>query len=127
MPATFFAVRAGGQSYALITPQNYTAAATRLPATHEGRVSAASVERLRTIPGVAGLTLEGKYPVANVDYSIPGLPVKVALEATTPCVPLDAAASSFPAAVFTFTVTNPGTAPVTVQLCEAQQNFVVSA
>jgi uncharacterized protein (DUF608 family) len=79
---------------------------------------------LEALPGIASLTLVGRYPIAEVSYSIPGFPVQVALEAFSPMCPLDNKNSSLPAAVFTFTLTNTGTTPVAVRLLHSQQNFV---
>lgn len=58
------------------------------------------------LPRFAQSTLGGTYPVAEFAVSDPAVPVTVALEAYTPFVPLDAAASGMPVAVFRYTVTN---------------------
>ena len=65
-----------------------------------------------------------RYPIAEVDYTIPSFPVNISLEAFNPMCPLDQKNSSLPVAIFTFNVTNPGTAPVTVRLLQSQQNLV---
>ena len=112
------------QSYLLATPQNYSERNQQLPFEHEACVSADQVRRLQTIPGIKGLTMTGKYPIAEVAYDVPGLPVELSLEAMTPLIPDDPKASGLPAAVFTFTAKNPGSKPVDVRLLEAQQNFL---
>jgi uncharacterized protein (DUF608 family) len=129
MPCTFFGVSAtpeGGaaQSFVLASPETYTDENCHLPRSRPAHVTPASVERLQALPGIASLSVVGKYPVAEVDYGITGFPVQVKLEAMAPLIPGDEKASSLPAAVFTFTVTNPGSKAVSVRLLEAQQNFV---
>lgn len=47
------------------------------------------------------------YPFAVLDYRAERLPVEVSLEAHTPFVPLDLAASSQPVAAYRFRITNP--------------------
>ena len=56
-------------------------------------------------PRVADTAFTGEYPFARVDY-LDAWPAEVSLEACTPFVPLDAAASSLPLISFTFTVVN---------------------
>ena len=124
MPATFFAIRSEGQAFLLASPETYTDETTSLPPSKPAHVAAASVRRLQQLPGIAGLTVSGKYPVANVDYDIKGFPVTVAMEAMTPLVPHDTKNSSLPAAIFTFKLTNASAKAVDVSLMEAQQNFV---
>ena len=48
----------------------------------------------------------------------------VTMECMTPCIPNDAKSSSYPAAVFTFTVTNSSKTAVAVDLMQTTQNFV---
>ncbi|MDR2378152.1 MAG: hypothetical protein LBD70_01820, partial [Bifidobacteriaceae bacterium] len=66
-----------------------------------------SFGELAGLPRLAGATLYGEYPVADVDFSDDELPVEVSLRAFTPLVPLDADASGIPAAVLRYRVTNP--------------------
>jgi uncharacterized protein (DUF608 family) len=58
-----------------------------------------NVYRLKTLPGIKGLSFEGKYPIGQVAYDIVGCPVEVAMECMTPLIPNDAKASSMPLAV----------------------------
>ncbi len=51
-------------------------------------------------------TFRGLYPFGEVDFHDDDLPVSVTMEAFTPLVPLDVAASALPAALFTFTLRN---------------------
>lgn len=73
------------------------------------RHAPSKVDRLKTLPGIKGLTAECKYPIAEVNYDIPGLPVNVTMETMTPLIPQDSKSSSMPLAQFSFTVSNPST------------------
>ena len=68
------------------------------------------------LPRMAGATFRGEYPFATIDFHAPGLPVQIALEAYTPLVPLDPAASGIPGAVLAYTITNTADAPVKLTL-----------
>lgn len=71
------------QAYLLATPANYSERNQQLPFDHDACVSADQVHRLRTFPGIKSLTIEGKYPIADVSYDIPGLPVNLSLVSTS--------------------------------------------
>ena len=78
MPACFFGIAAtpaGGteQSFVLSSPETYTEANICLPSSTPARVNPSSVRRLETLPGIKGLTIVGKYPIADVSYDIAGL------------------------------------------------------
>ena len=129
MPANFFSISAtpqGGkkQTYALVTPQTYTRANVALPPRREAHVSQHEIRRLHTIPGIKSLNMRCRYPIAEVDYEIPGLPVQVSMEALSPAIPQDNKASCLPVAIFQFTLKNTGTTPCEVSLMQAQQNFI---
>ena len=129
MPCNFFAVSAtpqGGkkQTFALVTPQNYTDANVALPPRREAHVSQHEVRRLQTMPGIKSLSMVCRYPIADTTYEIPGLPVQVSMEALSPAIPGDSKASCIPVAIFQFTLKNTGTVPCEVSLMEAQQNFI---
>ena len=79
---------------------------------------------MQTMPGIKALTMVCRYPIAEVAYEIPGLPVSVSMEAMSPAIPGDAKSSCIPVALFQFTLKNSGSTPVTVSLMEAQQNFI---
>ena len=51
---------------------------------------------------------EGGYPIARLTFHDPELPVQVSLEALNPMIPLDAANSSIPCAIFRLTAKNAG-------------------
>ncbi|PZF86647.1 GH116 family glycosyl-hydrolase [Jiangella anatolica] len=68
------------------------------------------------LPRFASATLRGEYPFAQVDFDDDSVPVRVSLFAFTPLVPLEPDDSGIPAAVFRYTVENPGTVPVSVSI-----------
>jgi uncharacterized protein (DUF608 family) len=71
---------------------------------------------LAGLPRLTAARLIGEYPIARVEFEDPELPVRVALTAFTPFVPLDADASGIPATVLRYSVTNPGDVPVSVTI-----------
>ncbi len=79
---------------------------------------------MQTLPAVEGIEYVGQYPIATLRYLDGKLPVQVSLEAFSPMVPLDPRSSAFPAAVFNFTVSNPGTCRVHGALLATLQNAV---
>lgn len=74
--------------------------------------------------GFADIRFRGEYPIGTIDYTDPDCPVNVRLEAFSPFIPLDADASSLPATVLTFTLTNPGTDKLQVELGGWLENAV---
>jgi uncharacterized protein (DUF608 family) len=66
-----------------------------------------SPERVSGLTRLAAATFIGEYPLARIEFEDTDLPVKVALEAFTPIIPLDADASGLPVAVLRYTVANP--------------------
>ena len=75
---------------------------------------------------VASLDYEGGYPIARLAFHDPALPVEVSLDAFNPMIPLDAANSSIPCAVFRLTARNAGKSPAEVTFAAALQNAVGS-
>ncbi|HET8548484.1 MAG TPA: GH116 family glycosyl-hydrolase [Bryobacteraceae bacterium] len=80
-------------------------------------------------PGeVAGLTrldaatFTGEYPLATVAFRDRKLPVKVALEAFSPFIPLDADESGLPVAILRYRVTNPRKQPAKVSIAFSLDN-----
>ena len=59
----------------------------------EAHVSQHDVRRMQTMPGIKALTMVCRYPIAEVAYEIPGLPVTVSMEAMSPAIPGDAKSS----------------------------------
>lgn len=74
--------------------------------------------------GFEQITFRGEYPLARVEYSDGEVPVTVVLEAFSPFVPLDLEASSLPATVMRYTVTNRSEQPVEVELAGWLENAV---
>jgi uncharacterized protein (DUF608 family) len=107
IPASFFAVRARAGSGQAVTRV--------LQTTAEG-----------SLAPMASLEYEGGYPIARLTFRDPALPVEVRLEAFNPMIPLDAANSSIPCAIFRFTARNSGPAPAEVNIFAALQNAVGS-
>ncbi|NUT45221.1 MAG: hypothetical protein HOV86_35040 [Thermoactinospora sp.] len=127
LPGTFFAVRAAQWE----PPSNTTrilqgppAEPTGTPLVNDDHVPGWQRELLRRFPGVAGTRFRGRYPFAELDFLDPGLPVEVGMEVFNPLVPLDVERSSLPAALFTFTLRNPGRFPVHAWLAAAVRNPV---
>jgi len=79
------------------------------------------------LPPVESIDYEGGYPVARLTFHDAELPVEVMLEAMNPMIPLDAANSSIPCALFRLTAKNPGSAPVEATFCATLQNAVGNA
>ncbi len=81
----------------------------------------------RNAPGLgrlAGATFTGEYPLARIAFRDAKLPVKVALEAFTPVIPLDAEESGLPVAVLRYHVTNPGAGRARVSVAFVLDNPV---
>ena len=79
---------------------------------------------LEVLPGVAEIEFIGEYPIAQVKYRDPALPIEVSLEAFSPMIPLNAKDSGLPAILFQFTVRNPGEQALEVSLAATLQNAV---
>jgi uncharacterized protein (DUF608 family) len=75
---------------------------------------------------VESLSYEGGYPIARLAFHDKDLPVQVTLEALNPMIPLDAANSSIPCAIFRLTAKNPGATAAEVTLFATLQNAVGS-
>lgn len=125
LPYTFFALRVSTwepPANEVFVLQAQAADAPATPLVDDDHVPEWQRELLRGHPGAAGTTFRGIYPFAHVEYH--GLPVEVGLEAFNPLIPLDVDDSSLPAALFTFTIANPGPLPAQVWLAAAVQNPV---
>ncbi|HQK21530.1 MAG TPA: GH116 family glycosyl hydrolase [Candidatus Latescibacteria bacterium] len=79
---------------------------------------------LRQLPGVDEVRYVGEYPVAEVIFSDPSLPLPVTLEAYSPFAPLDEEFSGLPAILCDLVVTNTLESPVHVSLAGTLQNAV---
>lgn len=68
----------------------------------------AGVDRAMDATGWDEVIFTGRWPIGSVDYSSKSTPLKVRLEAYSPFIPLDFAASSLPVTVMEYTIGNPG-------------------
>ena len=80
-------------------------------------------------PGLSRLaraTFTGEFPVARIAFQDARLPVRVALEAFSPFIPLDPDSSGLPVAVLRYRVSNPGPAKATVSIAFSLDNPVAA-
>lgn len=82
------------------------------PLVTDGEIPSWQRQALERFGGVTDTTFRGLYPMAQVAYHDPGLPVAVELLAANPMAPLEVAISSLPVAQFTFRITNTIDQPV---------------
>src|SRR5258708_30860879 len=112
VPASFFALRATSLEPPIDivrvlqarTPLEHSAEDT--PSVNDDSIPAAQLDLLDRAGGAARTTFTGEYPFARIAYEDEQLPVEIQMEAFSPVIPLDAAASSLPAIYFTFTILN---------------------
>ncbi|MBU6401312.1 MAG: hypothetical protein KGS61_13435, partial [Verrucomicrobia bacterium] len=90
------------------------------------RVTAAGKSETRALDhtGWAEIAFAGEYPIGFIDYRDPESPVRVALEAFSPFIPLNPEDSALPATVMRFTVTNVGKERVVGELGGWLENAV---
>lgn len=74
--------------------------------------------------GFRDITFRGQYPIGNVEFADADCPVRVALEAFSPFIPLATDDSSLPATILEYTIQNPSNAPVDVTLAGWLENPV---
>jgi non-lysosomal glucosylceramidase len=117
LPFSFFAVRAE------------THTGTRLVRVLESRLNGPHALShgyfngdLAGLPRFTTSTIRGTYPFVEVELSEPGLPLHVRMEAFTPFIPGNAAASGFPAAVIRYHVTNLSPHDLTVSVVGSLAN-----
>jgi len=79
---------------------------------------------LSMLPGVAEVEYVGEYPIAEVTYKDPSLPLPVHLEAFSPFAPLDEDLSGIPAILCTLSVKNTLESRLLVSLAATLQNAV---
>lgn len=105
LPRTFFAVRAksgGGKPVSKVL----------------------QLDRVSGLPLVKDIEFVGEFPLARLRYLDPDLPLDVSMEALSPFIPPDSAASCTPAVAFTFTVKNTGKKTAEVSLLSSMLNPV---
>jgi non-lysosomal glucosylceramidase len=76
------------------------------------------------LPRLESCTFTGEYPLARLEFEDPELPVRVALEAFTPIIPLDQDESGLPLAVLRYRVSNPGESSAKVSIAWSIENPV---
>jgi len=74
------------------------------------------------LPRLESCTFIGEYPLARVEFKDRELPVRVALEAFTPFIPLDADESGLPLAILRYRVTNPRASAAKVSIAWSIEN-----
>lgn len=129
LPHSFFALwaqPAGGRPVARVLQSSarYDDDFAGPPTSSDHVVPEESRRLLARLPGVAEIEFAGEYPIAQVSYHDPELPVAVLLEAFSPMIPLEARDSGLPCVLFEFTVRNPGGRPASVSLAATLQNAV---
>ncbi len=112
LPDSFFAIRASCAEppldviRVLQSRETLDRAHDPTPLVTDDHVPADQIDLLTNHPGVERTRFRATYPFARIDYLDEALPLDLELEAYTPFVPLDAEASGYPAATFTFTLRN---------------------
>ncbi|MBT3401386.1 MAG: hypothetical protein HN420_15520, partial [Rhodospirillaceae bacterium] len=76
------------------------------------------------LPRFDNCEFHAAYPFGQVTLADPDVPLDVRLEAFNPFIPGDTDASSIPAAVFRFILSNPGSVPVDAAVCGNLENFI---
>jgi non-lysosomal glucosylceramidase len=76
--------------------------------------------------GFEDISFKGQYPMAEIKYRDPKLPVTIDLQSFSPFVPLNAKESSYPATIMRFTVTNTSSKKATVELSGWLENAVLN-
>ncbi len=74
------------------------------------------------LPRLSGTTFYGEYPLAQIDFDAPDLPVDIRLEAYTPLIPLNPEDSGLPCAILLYTLTNTTASPVNLTLVGSMIN-----
>jgi uncharacterized protein (DUF608 family) len=121
------------QTVVLQSSENYSHRNQQLHFREEAHVSHYQVSRLQKFPHVPTLKMKCRYPIATIDYTMPfcsddgsnTFPIAVQCEAMTPFIPTNTKDSSYPVAVFTFTVTNASVDKnVSIDLMQSTMNFI---
>jgi len=76
------------------------------------------------LPHMRSAVFRGEFPLAEIQFSDPRLPVEVRLEAYSPFIPMNADDSGLPIAVLRYHVTNPGPESVDVSVAGSLFNAV---
>jgi non-lysosomal glucosylceramidase len=84
--------------------------------------SGLSPNQVSGLTRLEGATFVGEYPLAKIAFHDRDLPVKVALEAFTPIIPLDADESGLPIAVLRYVVSNTANESAKVSIAFSLEN-----
>lgn len=74
------------------------------------------------LPTIGSIRMEGRFPVAKLTFEDERMPVSLELTAFSPFIPGNPGDSAIPAAMYRFTVRNPGLRPVVAALMAAAVN-----
>jgi non-lysosomal glucosylceramidase len=124
VPDSLFALRcsrAGGEDLIRVLEAE-PAEGPRVPNSIDGVVPAGLLARHTDLKPLAESRIRTAYPVAEVEFTDEDLPIEVTLQAFTPFVPLDEERSALPAALFEFTLRNPGPDTTTGWIAGSLQN-----
>ncbi len=94
------------------------------PTSNDHLVPPAHRKLLQQLPGVEATEFIGEYPIAELRYHDPALPLEVTMEAFNPFIPLNAKDSGLPAILFHITVTNPTDDVMLASVAATLQNAV---
>ena len=94
------------------------------PTSNDHLVPPAARALLQDLPGVATVEYVGEYPIAELAYLDPALPMQMTLEAFSPFIPLDSKDSGLPAIFFNFRVANVTDQVMRVSVLASLQNMV---
>ena len=75
--------------------------------------------------GFASVSFCGEYPIGQVNYLDPAVPLSISLQAFSPFIPLNVEDSALPATILQFTLKNTGTVPVRAELAGWLENVVL--
>ncbi len=89
------------------------------------RSSRGTVIRTLDQAGFGDVTFCGEYPIAEVHYQDPNVPVRVKLAAFSPFIPLNEEDSGIPVTILEYTVTNPTEEDLDVTLAGWLENAVM--
>jgi len=95
----------------------------------DGNTGAARVLKLRSdryqnTTMIDSVTYFGRFPVAELNFYDPLLPLDISLEAFSPLIPNNIKDSSLPCALFNFTVTNRSDRPLDAALLFSMENLI---
>lgn len=128
LPGTFMAVRTeseGEEPVALVLQSGELHVESDFepaPSVSDHLIPQDSVSLVESLPSVESLTLDGRYPIAQLRYEDHRLPVDLTLVAFSPLLPLNAKDSGIPASLLIFRAVNNGEKRQRVALMISLQN-----